>query len=210
LISSRFVSTSPTDLHSGSVTMTLTGLCARLDTLGRSPHPVLLQDWLSRVCPQPAELRPFIAFDATSYRRNLICRRLHFEVLLLCWRPEQQSPIHDHTGSQCSLLVLSGVATEVRFARQADGTLRAVSTQRCPTGAVASSQDADLHVLANWETPQADLLTLHVYTPPLDDMRYYPESLVRPATSVANLSPAPVQHLAPGLLRAACRQGGAR
>ena len=40
-----------------------------------------------------------IAFTADTYARNLACRTPFFELLVLCWRPGQESTIHDHGGA---------------------------------------------------------------------------------------------------------------
>ena len=40
-----------------------------------------------------------IAFASDAYARNLVCRTPFFELLVLCWRPGQESTIHDHARS---------------------------------------------------------------------------------------------------------------
>lgn len=158
----------------------LRSLLAALDGANGTPDPDALECWLQTFRPTESELRPFVRFGRDKYRRNLVCRRKHYEVLVLCWSPGQHSPIHDHHGSHCAVAVLSGEATEVRFVRTADERLRAHSIQTLPTGAVTASIDDDLHVVANWAPSHCDLVTLHVYSPPLTHMRVYGDDLVEP------------------------------
>lgn len=159
---------------------TLRSLLAALDESNGTPDPEVLERWLQTFHPTESELRPFVRFGRDKYRRNLVSRREHYEVLVLCWSPGQHSPIHDHHGSHCAVAVLSGEATEVRFVRTADERLRAHSIQTLPTGAVTASIDDDLHVVANWAPSHRNLITLHVYSPPLTHMRVYGDDLVDP------------------------------
>jgi cysteine dioxygenase len=191
-------------------TLNLVGLLQHLDDLDGVPDLATLEEWLAATNPTERELRPFVRFGHRTYRRNLVRRCTTYEALVLCWRPGQFSPLHDHHGSRCGVSVLTGEATEVRFDRDASGRLRAVSYQALCAGTVTALADDDLHVVANWATPGRSLVTLHVYTPPLRDMRIYPASAVTPvpATQVAQLEPPLPRRVAPPLHLAGCRGKG--
>ena len=96
-----------------------------------------------------------------------------YQALILCWRKGQRSPIHDHTGSSCGVRVLEGTATETSFAQTPDGYVYATGSRELPPGAVCGSQDADIHQVSNLQPGDADLITLHVYSPPLLHMGMY-------------------------------------
>jgi cysteine dioxygenase len=83
-----------------------------------------------------------------------------YAALVLCWRPGQASPIHDHLGSACALRVIQGTGTETRFHRRADGTLVEGGTHTYECHRVCGTYDADIH-------------TLHIYTPPMRQYRIY-------------------------------------
>ncbi len=173
--------------------VTLGGLIKRLDRGGDILRDTeSLVTLLEQVLPTARELRAHVHFDQRSYRRNLVCRRSGFEVLVLCWLPGQHSPIHDHHGSLCGVAILAGTATEIRFRRNPGGRLEAASTQVLHAGAVTAADDDELHVLANWTSPERGLVTLHVYTPPLTGMRVYSDALVDPVSlpSINRLAPA--------------------
>ena len=58
-----------------------------------------------------------IAFARDTYARNLVCRTPFFELLVLCWRPGQESTIHDHAGALNAIRVYSGELTSRTFRR---------------------------------------------------------------------------------------------
>jgi hypothetical protein len=63
--------------------------------------------------------------------------------------------------------------TETRFDFAPNGHVKAVASQEYRPGAVFGSQDLDLHQVSNLQAGAADLVTLHVYTPPLLAMGTY-------------------------------------
>ena len=144
------------------------------------------------------DVEPFALFSDAGYQRVVLAEDERFEVLLMGWKPGQQSPIHDHARSTCGARVVRGTATETRFRFTPSGHLMASESRHVPEGAVFASKDADVHLIANYES--GNLLTLHVYSPPLRRMTQYrfdtgdradfvPDSV--PADSVASV-------LAPG------------
>ncbi|MCA9245300.1 MAG: hypothetical protein KDA32_15195 [Phycisphaerales bacterium] len=120
-------------------------------------------------------------FDPERYRRNLLHAGPGYHALILCWLPGQRSPIHDHAQSTCGVRVLKGICTETVFERNAAGYVYPTETRDLPTGGVCGSQDSDLHQVSNLQGPGEDLVTMHVYSPPLLSMRTYSltDTLVR-------------------------------
>lgn len=114
----------------------------------------------------------YCSFDPRKYKRNYIARSKWFDLILLCWRPGQRSPIHDHVGSACAFRVIEGTGSETRF-EQAIGDTRvtATETHEMPTGYICAAYDDDIHEVAN--RTDDDLITLHAYSPRLK-MTTYP------------------------------------
>jgi cysteine dioxygenase len=119
------------------------------------------------------DLGDVLGFDEGCYRRTVIHARPHYQVLVLCWRSEQRSPIHDHCGSNCVVRVIEGRATETRFARTACGRLVPVWSHEHIEGAVAASCGEEIHQMGNFEPSGHDLITLHLYSPPPSRWRFY-------------------------------------
>ncbi len=156
-----------------SVPTGLNELVGYLENLTKRADVNQLSRLLSDTSPSLADLRPFVEFGDRTYRRNLIHQSRWFELLCICWRSGQRSPIHDHAQSTCGLKIITGVATETIFATTECGQIKAVSSTDYRTGHVCSSQDADIHQVSNLQLSGKDLVTLHVYSPPITCMDTY-------------------------------------
>ncbi len=144
----------------------LRALFAELDGhSGRIPVGVL-EPALRELRVRPEELAAFSFFDGYRYRRNELRSTPAYEALLICWRAGQRSPIHDHQSSGCAYRVLRGTATETVFARSATGLVYPTHTRDQPIGFVGTNQDDDIHQVSNLQE-RDDLITLHIYSPPL-------------------------------------------
>jgi cysteine dioxygenase len=119
------------------------------------------------------EVASFIRFSPRGYTRNLVRGGSWYNVLVLCWKNGQRSPIHDHAGSSCGVRVLRGTATETLFEFAPNGHVKALFSRELPAGSVCASQDDDMHQVSNLQAGDADLVTLHVYSPPLLFMGTY-------------------------------------
>jgi cysteine desulfurase / selenocysteine lyase len=110
-------------------------------------------------------------FSDAGYTRLQLAGNQDYEVLLMGWKPGQQSPIHDHARSVCGARIIKGLASEATFRFTPSGHLLAEGTHPVAEGGVFVSHDADIHLIANYET--TNLCTLHVYSPPLRRMTQY-------------------------------------
>ena len=77
-----------------------------------------LMDYGQRLSLPGELLTAHTRFAASEYARNLVCRTPRFELLVLCWRPGQQSTIHDHGGSLNAIRVHRGELTSRLYAAQ--------------------------------------------------------------------------------------------
>jgi cysteine dioxygenase len=119
------------------------------------------------------DVAKFVRFSERGYTRNLICGGEWFHLLVLCWKNGQRSPIHDHHGSSCGVRVLRGVMTETLFDFAPNGLVRAQASKDYLPGSVIGSRDSDMHQVSNLQAGDADLVTLHCYSPPLLFMGTY-------------------------------------
>ncbi len=119
----------------------------------------------------PQDMVEACKFDSRRYARNLLAKSDWYQLLVICWRSGQSSPIHDHIGTACGVRVIAGSATETVYKETANGRVRPVSSQVIPAGSVILSEDEDIHLITNQDSEQG-LVTLHLYTPPLQ-MRFY-------------------------------------
>ncbi len=119
------------------------------------------------------DLAEHTIFDDSGYRRNLVYECEMADFLLLCWRSGQRSPIHNHAGSTCGFKVLKGTGVETVFNPTPCGQVVAVSSTVMKEGYICAAKDADIHQVSNLQAPGQDLITLHIYSPPLRVMDQY-------------------------------------
>ena len=138
--------------------------------LDRPAGPLALADilaWLQHTPLSADELAGYLIFSPDRYVRNRLHDGPDYQALVLCWRNGQRSPIHNHRGSHCGVRVLRGVATETLFDRAPNGMVVARGSHDLPPGHTCASADDDVHQISNLQAGGADLITLHVYSPPL-------------------------------------------
>ena len=115
---------------------------------------VATDDWLK-----------YAIFNAEKpYTRNLISTDHEtYTLLLLCWNPEQESPIHDHPSDGCWLQVLDGSIKEVRY----DKELKTIAEFEYNHGELSYITDnIGYHKISSSNKKRA--VTLHLYAPPFD------------------------------------------
>src|SRR5260370_32044379 len=83
-----------------------------LDGLQSRPALAELAARVSRLPIQCEDVADFIRFSERGYQRNLVKSGPWYNLLVLCWKTGQRSPIHDHKGAGCALRVLPAVCTE--------------------------------------------------------------------------------------------------
>ena len=146
-------------------------LFAKLDRYSQRIPLRSLVDHLERLDLPQAAFSSLTDFDTQGYTRTVLHRGPAYEALILCWLPEQHSPIHDHRGSNCALRVLMGRATETLYTLDDQQRALAGEKRQYTTGYVAASSDWDVHRVSNLEGE--DLVTLHIYSTPLNRMSSY-------------------------------------
>jgi len=151
----------------------LSPLIAYLDSLTARADLDVLSRLLGELEVCRGDIAPACIFGVKGYRRNTIRRTPWYELLALCWRSGDRTPIHDHRGVSCAFKVLHGTGTEIRFKPTPSGLICPVSTTQMQSGYVCAAVDEDVHEVANMQAPGEDLITLHIYSPPIEKMTTY-------------------------------------
>jgi cysteine dioxygenase len=151
----------------------LAGLVERLSRMGGPPAFGELSALLGGVEVTDEELRPYVSFKEGTYARHRVHIGEHAELLVLCWRPGQRTPIHDHAGSYGAVRVLRGVMWETLFEMEGDEGLVYSSAREWTPGQVTGADVPDIHQLGNPDVSGQDLVTLHLYAPPLTSLNVY-------------------------------------
>jgi cysteine dioxygenase len=119
--------------------------------------------------------RRLARWSETRYTRNLVAHRADFELLLLCWGPGQESPIHNHENQNCWMGVLDGEIEEVQYAfprPEQSGPLDALRSRVCAVGQVAFIRDEiGLHLVRGYQGQPG--VSLHLYAAPYEACNVY-------------------------------------
>lgn len=151
----------------------LAALAESVSKLKRSPELPEVDEWLREVEVGADELRPHVGFKEGTYARHRVATGEHAELLVLCWLPGQRTPIHDHDGSFGAVRVLQGVMWETLFEMDERSGLAYRSAREWTTGSVTGADIPDIHQLGNSDVSGQNLVTLHLYAPPLKSLNVY-------------------------------------
>jgi cysteine dioxygenase len=147
-----------------------------VETLGKLKHAPTLEEineWMSEVQIDAADLHSHRGFKAATYARHRVFRNDYAELLVLCWKPGQRTPIHDHNGSFGAVRVCEGVMWETVFTLDETHTLRYKSGRDWHPTDVTGADVPDIHLIGNPDVSGLDLVTLHLYAPPLGVLNTY-------------------------------------
>ncbi|MBW4641558.1 MAG: cysteine dioxygenase family protein [Goleter apudmare HA4340-LM2] len=138
-------------------------------------HLVELEDWVSRLDLNDDFWQMHINFCCESYQRQLVCRTSRFDMVMICWQPQQCSNIHDHADSLNVTRVYQGVLTSRAFLRndacKGKESLILNKEEYLQTDELTRVDRYEIHQLAN--TSAENLVTLHVYARPLTYIQVY-------------------------------------
>jgi cysteine dioxygenase len=142
---------------------------------GRKTVPSLseLYALVERTRISEADLQPYLGFKAGNYCRHRVMRNEHVEMLVLCWKPGQRTPIHDHNGSHGAVFVQEGIMWETTFDYDAESGLAYKAHRELRKGGLTGSELPDIHQLGNPDVSGRDLITIHIYAPPLGVLKTY-------------------------------------
>jgi uncharacterized NAD(P)/FAD-binding protein YdhS/predicted metal-dependent enzyme (double-stranded beta helix superfamily) len=119
------------------------------------------------------DVADFVQSSPVGYARRRIARTDAFELLVMTWLPGQGSAPHDHAGSICALRIVRGHVRESFFAPARDGLVDRMQDTELVEGEVIVDASDHIHALMNAPDAPETLVTLHVYAPPLPELRRF-------------------------------------
>jgi cysteine dioxygenase len=152
--------------------MNLAGTIEELKTAAQYLKLPDLRKLIQDLTPESSEVAPYVQFTENHYARNLVYKTPYFEVLVLCWRAGQRSPIHDHGSSICTVYTVDGILSADNYRKTAAGHLRADYSEDFKPGSVLSIQTTEIHQVSNLQN-SSDLISLHFYLAPLENNYVY-------------------------------------
>jgi cysteine dioxygenase len=154
-------------------TFTFTDLTEALIARQYVPSLPELNELIARTTIGEEELLPYLAFKAGNYCRHRVMRTEFVEMLVLCWKPGQRTPIHDHNGSHGAVFVHEGILWETTFGYDAEEGLGYNAVRELRAGGLTGSELPDIHQIGNPDVSGLDLVTIHIYAPPLGVLKTY-------------------------------------
>ncbi|MEW6129184.1 MAG: cysteine dioxygenase family protein [Acidobacteriota bacterium] len=147
--------------------LTIAELAEFINHLQELPTSQQIIEKFASLLLRQRDYEAFRTFTDKKYARNLVARSPYAELLMLCWRSGQRTPIHDHGGSIGVVMVVEGLLTETMYERNPNGTVKPFNTFRWSPGGITGADVQDIHQLLNLQPEGKDLVTLHCYSPPL-------------------------------------------
>lgn len=140
--------------------------------LARDPRGPGIARLLERFSLDGTGWRDFACFQPDCYGRNLVRGSTAYELIVICWRDGQRSPIHDHDDQRCWMTVLDGSIRETLFDRGPEGQPPVErSTRAFGPGQVAFITDQiGLHEI---RPEGGDAVSLHLYAQPIRRCRTF-------------------------------------
>ena len=137
------------------------------------PSLAQLDELIDRTKIGAEEVQPYLGFKAGNYSRHRVMKNEFVEMLVLCWKPGQRTPIHDHNGSHSAVFVHEGILWETMFDYDTETGLNYRSHRELRAGGLTGSEVPDIHQLGNPDVSGRDLVTIHIYAPPLGVLKTY-------------------------------------
>ena len=153
--------------------LSLQSLVNELHAQRTAPSLDQIFNWLENSRISSEELQPYLGFKEGNYWRHRVYRNEFVEMLVLCWRPGQRTPIHDHNGSHGGVKIHRGMLWETTFNFDAVSGLKYGSAREYAPGTITGSDVPDIHQLGNPDVSGQNLITIHIYAPPLGVLHTY-------------------------------------
>ena len=151
-----------------------------LDSIIKNMHTHIISNDIHnlRLCLSQCvnlDFTKYTRFNHLTYTRNLVYMDNDFELILLCWQKNQETPIHDHDNQECLFVVLDGIADEIFYNYDTTTGIMHVHSytqhQKCNI-----SQIDDARLFHKIKVASNTLLTLHCYFKPIKSCLIYDDS----------------------------------
>ena len=147
---------------------TIESLADELDRLEKSDRPKIMK----RLDLSADVFKPYATWSDEGYTRNCVARTDEYELLLLCWDKEAETPIHGHGGQDCWVYQIEGTVEEIRVKEDENGELKETHRMELAPGKVSYMHDRmGFHQIRNPFNQRA--MTLHIYAKPIDACRVF-------------------------------------
>ena len=147
-------------------------LISQLKKYALEDYPIpLVTEFLNEYKLPDKELNDYLHFKDNKYARNLVYKDKDFEILIVCWHPEQIAPIHGHEGEKCWMRVELGSLNICNYKLESIDPLFLNIVNQIKGDAGFLDGPAEIHSVEN--AFDEDAISLHVYTKPFSECDIY-------------------------------------
>ena len=112
------------------------------------------------------DFEDYAFWNDDCYARNCIERTEVYELILICWKPGDETPVHGHDEQKCWIYQVDGNMHEERF-QEEDGKLVSCNQLELSPGKLSYMDDnMGFHSIENKSSKNA--MSLHLYISPID------------------------------------------
>ena len=115
----------------------------------------------------------YLLFDDSKYTRVVLHSDSCYELILICWKKGQGSPIHDHADSECIMCCLKGKLEENLYSDKEELT-RLTSRDLNPLEPVHLNNTMGVHQITSLTQ---NSVSLHLYIPGIINGQYYDQAI---------------------------------
>ena len=112
--------------------------------------------------------KSFVKFNDHTHCKNFIYQSQSFDVILICWKQNQKTKIHDHPAQGCLMKVLIGQLNENIY--QLDPYIQYISTHPLFIDQIGYKEGNS--ILHEIHSP-VQSISLHIYSPGGYQAKYY-------------------------------------
>ncbi len=98
----------------------------------------------------------FVEFDPENYKKIILHQVDQFEIILICWLPNQQTPEHRHPENGCLMKLYKGKLKDIR--RTEEGAFETIVNEN----EITYIEGGEIHMISNMEE---NSVSLHIYSP---------------------------------------------
>jgi hypothetical protein len=111
----------------------------------------------------------YINYTEVCYNRQLVVRNDLFDILVISWKKDQKSKIHDHPDKGCLMIVMQGEIHENLFVNKDNNVIK-INENKLKIGDIGyKERNHILHDIAGMENS----VSLHIYAPPFYCPKYF-------------------------------------
>ena len=101
-------------------------------------------------------IKEFIEFNSEKYNKIILHQEVQFEIILICWLPNQQTLEHKYPNNGCLMKLFKGQLNDIRRLKK-EGIETVVNENE-----ITYIEGGDIHMISNMGEKS---ISLHIYSP---------------------------------------------